>query len=138
MKPQKGTQSPDICELCNVTRKMVAESRYEECRAYISQGMSAYPHSSIPHNLMGVVLEKEGCHTSAMRHFRAAHALDPAYLPARHNLEHYGTFFSKGKCAYDESDCDERVNEAEQNKKTGHSGHCPNGGEDLYEFFGEA
>ena len=44
---------------------------------------------------------------TAMKHFRAAWALDPAYLPARQNLDTFGTFFSHGKSAYDESDCTE-------------------------------
>ncbi len=39
-----------------------------------------------------------------MKHFRAAWALDPTYLPASHNLNTYGTFFSNGSCAFDESD----------------------------------
>lgn len=39
-----------------------------------------------------------------MKHFRAAWALDPSYLPAKHNLNTYGTFFSTGHCAFDERD----------------------------------
>lgn len=27
-------------------------------------------------------------------------------LPSRHNLHHYGTFYSRGHCAFDESDCE--------------------------------
>ncbi|MPN31218.1 hypothetical protein SDC9_178692 [bioreactor metagenome] len=50
-----------------------------------------------------------------MKHFRAAWALDPTYIPARQNLDCYGTFFSNGKCAYDESDYS--VEEDEERKK---------------------
>lgn len=64
-----------------------------------------YPHDPEPHNLFGIFFEKRSDHNMAMKHFRAAWDLDPTYMPARHNLEHYGTFFSKGGCAYDESDC---------------------------------
>ena len=71
----------------------------------ICQAMGQFPNAPQPHNLLGIVMEKEGDHASAMRHFRAAYALDPTYLPARQNLDHYGTFYSRGGCAYDESDC---------------------------------
>ena len=54
-------------------------------------------------------MEKEGDHPGAMKHFRAAYALDPTYLPARQNLDHYGTFYSRGGCAYDESDCQQEA-----------------------------
>jgi len=39
---------------------------------------------------------------TAMKHFRASYALDPAYFPARYNLECFGNFYPKGKWAYDE------------------------------------
>ena len=68
-------------------------------------GMGEFPNAPEPHNLLGIVMEKEGDHAGAMRHFRAAYALDPTCLPARQNLDHYGTFYSRGGCAYDESDC---------------------------------
>ena len=48
------------------------------------------PHSAIPHNLMGILMEKENNHVLAMKHFRAAYALDPTYIPARYNMEQYG------------------------------------------------
>ena len=71
----------------------------------ICQAMGEFPNAPEPHNLLGIVMEKEGDHAGAMKHFRAAYALDPTYLPARQNLDHYGTFYSRGGCAYDESDC---------------------------------
>ena len=55
---------------------------------------------------MGIVLEKENEHVEAMKHFRAAWALDPTYLPARVNMEQYAGFSTVGRIdAYDESDC---------------------------------
>lgn len=67
--------------------------------------MRDYPHAPHPHNLMGILLEKQGNHLSAMKHFRAAWALDPTYLPCRINLDRYGSFFNQGNCAFDEQDC---------------------------------
>ena len=67
--------------------------------------MKKFPHAPHPHNLIGLLLELQGDHPAAMKHFRAAWALDPAYVPARYNLDHFGTFFSGGSWAIDESDC---------------------------------
>ena len=60
-----------------------------------------------PITCLALCWKKEGDHVGAMKHFRAAYALDPTYIPARQNLEVYGTFYSCGKCAFDESDCPE-------------------------------
>ncbi|MDL2258665.1 hypothetical protein LJC42_05880 [Eubacteriales bacterium OttesenSCG-928-K08] len=96
----------EMLALCSATKTLIKQQNYEECEQRLCDAMSRYPHSPVPHNLMGIVLEKQDCHTNAMRHFRAAYALDPNYSPARHNLDHYGTFFHKSDCAYDESDCE--------------------------------
>lgn len=90
--------------LCRSVRGLMEEGRYSECRERVAAAMGRYPHAPQPHNLLGLLLERQHDHPMAMRHFRAAWALDPTYLPARQNLECYGTFFSCGRCAYDESD----------------------------------
>lgn len=97
-------QETKITVLCNLVRKLVSVGDYESCIEPICSAMESNPHAPEPHNLMGIVLEKQGDHTTAMKHFRAAWALDPSYKPANHNLNTYGTFFSKGHCAFDESD----------------------------------
>lgn len=94
----------ELDELCATTRELVLEKNYEGCISSICHAMERYPHAPEPHNLMGIVMEKMGDHVSAMKHFRAAWALDPTYMPANHNLNVYGTFFSNGRCAFDESD----------------------------------
>ena len=91
--------------LCVSVRNLIKEGHYDECQKLITSAMGKYPHAPQPHNLLGLLLEKQNNHPIAMKHFRAARALDPTYLPARHNLECYGTFFFNGKCAYDETDC---------------------------------
>ncbi len=98
-------RSSVLHQLCVSVRKYTAERNYQKCVALICEAMGKYPHSPEPHNLFGIVLEKEGDHVEAMKHFRAAWALDPTYLPARQNLEYYGTFYCQGKCAFDEDDC---------------------------------
>ena len=103
-------EKPEISEndleaLCNTARKLIGIQAYQQCEGMLCDAMGKYPHAPQPHNLIGILLEKTGDHLAAMKHFRAAWALDPTYTPARQNLECYGTFFSSGRCAYDESDC---------------------------------
>ncbi|WP_312503827.1 hypothetical protein [Lacrimispora sp.] len=97
----------ELNALCTSVRSLALAGEYRECERLISDAIGKYPHAAEPHNLFGVILEKEGDHIAAMKHFRAAWALDPSYLPARQNLDSFGTFFSRGRTAYDESDCPE-------------------------------
>lgn len=101
---RKKETARELKQLCESVRGLVADKEYSACFGPICQAMEQHPHAPQPHNLLGIVLEKTGDHCSAMRHFRAALALDPTYLPATHNLNTYGTFFSTGSCAFDESD----------------------------------
>jgi len=95
-----------LTDLCNAVRKLVGEGQYKESSVLIANAMGLYPHAPEPHNLMGVLLEKVNDHVSAMKHFRAAWALDPTYIPARFNINQYGDFTCKNrKDAFDESDC---------------------------------
>lgn len=94
----------ELKQLCASVRAFVTKEAYESCMAPICRAMAQYPDAPEPHNLLGIVLEKKGDHAGAMKHFRAAWALDPGYRPANHNMYTYGTFYSRGKCAFDESD----------------------------------
>ena len=95
----------ELLSLCNLVRELTDTKQYEQCRVAIASAMEKYPNAPEPHNLYGVLFEKIGDHVSAMKHFRAAWALDPTYIPARHNMNLFGAFNIEGKCAYDESDC---------------------------------
>ena len=103
----KKTTSP-LELLCREVREAVAHGNYTDCMERVCHYMAVYPSAPHPHNLMGILLEKQGNHTQAMRHFRAAWALDPTYTPAQENLETYATFHSHGQCAFDEGDCRSR------------------------------
>ena len=105
MTQETNTRSTQLQELCAAVRKYATARDCQKCAAMICKAMGEFPNAPQPHNLFGIVLEKEGDHVGAMKHFRAAYALDPTYMPARQNLELYGTFYSCGKCAFDESDC---------------------------------
>ena len=108
MTYETNTRSTQLQELCAAVRKYSTARDYQKCVAMICKAMGEFPNAPEPHNLFGIVLEKEGDHAGAMKHFRAAYALDPNYIPARQNLETYGTFYAGGKCAFDESDCPKR------------------------------
>ena len=101
----KLKQECTLDHLCSMVRESVNQGQFDDCLQKIRSAMAEYPDAPQPHNLLGIVLEKQGNHVSAMRHFRAAWALDPTYMPAEENLKTYATFYSRGRSAYDESDC---------------------------------
>lgn len=73
--------------------KVLMENRdYETCKKQILELMIQYPDSAGPQNLYGILCEKKKDHVLAMKHFRAACALDPTYLPTRYNMEQYGNW----------------------------------------------
>ena len=96
-----------LFELCETVRGLCTWENIEQCRKMVREVMGKYPDAAEPHNLCWILLEKKGDHTGAMRHFRAAWALDPGYAPARKNLDRYGSFFAVKSPAYDEKDCQE-------------------------------
>jgi hypothetical protein len=95
----------DLTDLCVTVKELIEQKKYNDCMCHIINMMAKYPHAPEPHNLFGILLEKEGDHITAMKHFRAALALDITYIPARCNLDRYGSFFPVGQIAYDETDC---------------------------------
>lgn len=86
-------------------RRLIEHKEFDRCMKEIETAMAENPHCAIPHNLMGILLEKESNHILAMKHFRAAYELDPTYIPARHNMEQYGVPGCAVKFAYTEDDC---------------------------------
>ncbi|MDL2205483.1 hypothetical protein LJC33_01065 [Eubacteriales bacterium OttesenSCG-928-N13] len=129
MTQQKINDPLALESLCNKVRELIKNRDFDECKQLICDAMREYPHAPHPHNLMGIILEREDCHIEAMKHFRAAWALDPTYMPARHNLDHYGTFYSKGSCAFDESECKtEAIKAAHIHFDENRVGHITRGG----------
>ena len=74
--------------------KYVEEKDWDSCMELISRYMERYPNSAVPHNLLGIVLESQGHHPDAMRHFRAAWSLDPTFMPASQNIDAYSLYDS--------------------------------------------
>ena len=97
---------PELTALCYAVRELIVKREFCKSEALICQAMSDYPHAPEPHNLMGIQLENEGDHMNAMKHFRAAWALDPTYIPARYNLSQYADVLGGSRRdAYVQEDC---------------------------------
>jgi Tfp pilus assembly protein PilF len=105
MKQEFTGSRKELQSLCNKIRTLTRQCEFEKGERLLREAMRSYPHDAEPHNLFGILLENQGYHVGAMNHFRAAWDLNPTYLQARCNLEWFGTFYSTGKCAYDETDC---------------------------------
>lgn len=75
------------------SRQLMIQRKFEQCQKEIETAMAENPHCAIPHKLMWILLEKESNHVLAMKHFRAAYALDPTYVPARYNMEQYAQMY---------------------------------------------
>ena len=96
-----------MTDLCMKVKKYIEEKDWESCMELIPRYMERYPNSAVPHNLLGIVLESQGHHPDAMRHFRAAWSLDPTFLPASQNIDAYSLYDSEKdvKPAYTVDDC---------------------------------
>ena len=96
-----------MTDLCMKVKKYVEEKDWDSCMELIPRYMERYPNSAVPHNLLGIVLESQGHHPDAMRHFRAAWSLDPTFLPASQNIDAYSLYDSEKdvKPAYTVDDC---------------------------------
>ena len=96
----------ELDDLIAKAKEMISCQEFEACEALLATAMFQNPHSAVPHNLMGLLLEKKRKHEDAMKHFRAANALDPAYAPARWNLEGFAEYCRTRAAAYFVKDCD--------------------------------
>lgn len=97
--------SQELAALCGAIRKLIERNEYKKGELLVKEAIGKYPHAPEPHNLLGLLLEVQDDHLTAMKHFRAAWALDPTYLPVRQNMDLFGSLYPNGKWAYDESDC---------------------------------
>lgn len=111
-----------LAALCSYIKSEITGKKYDrgECALQIARAMEQYPDAPEPHNLLGILLEESGDHRGAMKHFRAAWALDPGYRPAHFNMESLGDFFPEdfgvAKYAFDDGDCGPREDAAAPQK----------------------
>jgi len=94
-----------LSEVIAQARTLIGNNDFRGCEKLLRRAMSDYPDAAVPHNLMGLMYEKKNDHVKAMKHFRAAWALDPTYVPAQMNLDNFGTMFAaRIPFTFDESD----------------------------------
>lgn len=98
--------STELLNLCDRVKDYISRNAYKECTEDICYAMYLHPDAPEPHNLMGILMEKQRNHTGAMKHFRAALDLDPTYLPAQENLMDYARFdIPFPRCRFCYADC---------------------------------
>ncbi|MEG0797719.1 MAG: hypothetical protein RSE47_00235 [Acidaminococcaceae bacterium] len=93
-----------LYNLCLKVKKEIHTANKKELRQKVAEFLGKYPESPVPHNLLGIILEMENKHLTAMKHFRAAYALDPTYKPVLHNLDMAAELPTKRDADYGESD----------------------------------
>lgn len=98
-------------ELSLQVKQEIEKGNYEAAYRTVTDAMRDYPDSGIPHNLLGILEEHKSDHAGAMKHFRAAWALEPTLLSARWNLELYGEIRRAASCAYMDEDVPQEGNE---------------------------
>lgn len=99
-------ESTELVNLCDRIKEGIQQNAFKACMEDICYAMYLHPDSPEPHNLMGILMEKQRNHLGAMKHFRAALDLDPTYLPARENMMDYARFdIPAPRCRYCYADC---------------------------------
>lgn len=96
--------SESLSELCEEIHVLVTQHNYSLGQLKIVEAMARYPHSPIPHNLMGILLERQKNHLLALKHFRAAYALDPTYWPVQYNMDQYANLRPISHLVYSDID----------------------------------
>lgn len=106
VKKIQANENAELNELVKRIKTMTETGCWEGAVHDIALHMGKFPHSPIPHNLMGIILEYEGEHANAMKHFRAAFDLDPTYRPAKENMNSYSQCGCQYKAIFEEKDCE--------------------------------
>lgn len=65
-----GTVQEYMACLSEKVRRLINAYDMEETREMICEAMKEYPDAAQPHNLLGILMETQGNHVSAMKHFR--------------------------------------------------------------------
>lgn len=102
----KNANNTELLSLCDRVREYLKQNAYKACIEDICYAMYLHPDAPEPHNLMGILMEKQKNHIGAMKHFRAALDLDPTYLPAKENMMNYARFdITVPWCRFCYADC---------------------------------
>jgi tetratricopeptide (TPR) repeat protein len=87
-------KSEKFCVYIKEASHKLHNNKLEESYKIILKALKENPDAPEPQNLLGIFCELNGNSELARKHYRAAYALDPTYLPASENLERLCTLFS--------------------------------------------
>ena len=60
MTQEPASRAMQLQTLCYGVRKYAKARDYQKCVAMICEAMGKFPNAPQPHNLLGIVMEKEG------------------------------------------------------------------------------
>jgi DNA-binding NtrC family response regulator len=92
----QAARAGDYASQMEMARKLVMKRRPDAAISHARAAISADASRPEAFNLLGALLEITGRKAEALRNYRAALALDPAYAPARANLERATTAGGRG------------------------------------------
>jgi DNA-binding NtrC family response regulator len=83
----EAAQATDYAAHLALVRRCMSEHHFEAAIEHAKKAISLYPSRPEAFNLLGLVQEMLGHHEEAMKHYRVALDLDPAYEPAWQNMK---------------------------------------------------
>jgi len=91
------TTAVDYGALIELTKRHITDRRFEFARESARNAIAADPGQPEAYNLLGALLELKGDWLEAQKFYRAAIDIDPAFKPARANLERSASWQKVGK-----------------------------------------
>ncbi|MEL6459247.1 MAG: response regulator [Cyanobacteria bacterium J06636_27] len=77
----------DYDSLISTAKNKASKREFEEAITLVKQAIGVNPNNAEAFNMLGELLEVTGDNLQAMKNYRVATDLDPAYRPAEKNLE---------------------------------------------------
>lgn len=99
--PTPGVPTGDFGALIELARQCAQQSEFDQARKLIAEAMKQAPERPESLTLLGLIAEYLGNRLEALKLYRAALGLDPAYRPAGKNLDRAATH-SKARPCFDD------------------------------------
>lgn len=89
-------KTTDYASYIELARKCAGDRHFDAATEYVRKAITLDPSRPEALNFLGVLMELKRDNFEAMRHYRAAIALDPTYEPARQNLHRATSYKPRG------------------------------------------
>lgn len=89
-------KAADYTTHIELAKRCVQDGRFAAAVEHVHSALALEPNRAEAYNLLGALAEIQGARREAQKYYRAALALDPAYVPARENLHRVVTFEGEG------------------------------------------